>query len=183
MHTLDIRTGFRQAEFKLDGFHLNGKPFKLFGLNRHQLFPHLGMAANERLQRRDAELLKTTLNCDMVRCSHYPQSSHFLDACDELSLMVWEEPPGRRYGGTDKAFQDLVVRNLHDMVVRDRNRPSVIVWATRLNGTGNPTAHNARDRIGLDRSRAGPNPLDLRATVARRRHAATPTPWEQAVPG
>ena len=146
LHTLDIRTGFRQAEFKLDGFHLNGKPFKLFGLNRHQLFPYLGMAANERLQRRDAELLKTTLNCNMVRCSHYPQSPHFLDACDELGLMVWEEPPGWQYVGTDKAFQDLVVRNVHDMVMRDRNRPSVIVWATRLNETGNPTALYKRTR-------------------------------------
>jgi beta-galactosidase len=140
LHSLEVRTGFRQAEFKLDGFHLNGRPFKLFGVNRHQLYPYLGMAANERLQRRDAELLKNTLNCNMVRCSHYPQSPHFLDACDELGLMVWEEPPGWQYVGADSAFQKLVVRNVHDMVMRDRNRPSVIVWATRLNETGNPTA-------------------------------------------
>jgi beta-galactosidase len=91
------------------------------------------MAANERLQRRDAELLKNTLNCNMVRCSHYPQSPHFLDACDELGLMVWEEIPGWQYVGADKAFQNLVVQNVHDMVMRDRNRPSVIVWATRVN--------------------------------------------------
>ena len=140
LHSLDVRTGFRQVAFRLDGFHLNGNPFKLFGLNRHQLFPYLGMAANERLQRRDAELLKNTLNCNMVRCSHYPQSPHFLDACDELGLMVWEEPPGWQYVGATKAFQNLVVQNVHDMVMRDRNRPSVIVWSTRLNETGNPTA-------------------------------------------
>jgi beta-galactosidase len=140
LHSYDVRTGFRQAEFKLDGFHLNGQPFKLFGLNRHQLFPYLGMAVAERLQRRDAELLKATLNCNMVRCSHYPQSPHFLDACDELGLMVWEEPPGWQYVGPDAAFRNLVQQNVHDMVIRDRNRPSVIVWATRLNETGNPTA-------------------------------------------
>ena len=140
LHSREVRTGFRQAEFKLDGFHLNGRAFKLFGVNRHQLYPYLGMAANERLQRRDAELLKKTLNCNMVRCSHYPQSPHFLDACDELGLMVWEEPPGWQYLGTDSAFQKRVVQNVHDMVVRDRNRPSVIVWATRLNETGNATA-------------------------------------------
>ena len=156
LHTLDVRTGFRQAEFKLDGFHLNGRPFKLFGLNRHQVYPYLGMAANERLQRRDAELLKHTLNCNMVRCSHYPQSPHFLDACDELGLMVWEEPPGWQYIGNDKGFQDLVVQNVHDMIVRDRNRSSVIVWATRLNETGNPTALYRQTRQtarGLDSSR------------------------------
>ena len=47
-----------------------------------------------RLQRRDAEILKYELNCNMVRCSHYPQSPHFLDACDELGIMVWQESPG-----------------------------------------------------------------------------------------
>jgi beta-galactosidase len=72
----------------------------------------------------------------MVRCSHYPQSPHFLDACDELGLMVWEEPPGWQYIG-NAAFQALVVQNVHDMVVRDRSRPSVIIWGTRLNETSN----------------------------------------------
>ena len=81
-----------------------------------------------RLQRRDAEILGRELNCNMVRCSHYPQSPHFLDACDELGLMVWQEPPGWQYVG-DAAWQDLVVQNVHDMVIRDRNRPSVIIWA------------------------------------------------------
>ena len=70
----------------------------------------------------------------MVRCSHYPQSPHFLDACDELGLMVWEEPPGWQYLG-DAAFRRWSSQNVHDMVVRDRNRPSVIIWATRLNET------------------------------------------------
>jgi beta-galactosidase len=137
LHSLAVRTGFREAVFADDGFYLNGEPLKLFGLNRHQLFPYLGMAAGARLQRRDAELLKDTLNCNMVRCSHYPQSPHFLDACDELGLMVWQEPPGWQYVGGDEAFQRLVVQNVHDMVMRDRNRPSVIVWATRLNETAN----------------------------------------------
>ena len=133
-HTAEVRTGFREALFDVNGFFLNGKRLEIFGLNRHQLFPYLGMAASARLQRRDAEIIKNELNCNMVRCSHYPQSRHFLDACDELGLMVWEEPPGWAYVG-DAAFQKIVVQNVHDMVVRDRNRPSVIVWGTRLNET------------------------------------------------
>ena len=133
-HGVDISTGFREAVFRAGGFFLNGQPYKIFGLNRHQLFPYLGMAAPARLQRRDAEIIKNELNCNMVRCSHYPQSPHFLDACDELGLMVWEEPPGWAYVGGE-AFQQIVLQNVHDMVVRDRNRPSVIVWATRLNET------------------------------------------------
>jgi beta-galactosidase len=133
-HTAEVRTGFREAVFDVDGFFLNGKRLEIFGLNRHQLFPYLGMAASARLQRRDAEIIKNELNCNMVRCSHYPQSRHFLDACDELGLMVWEEPPGWAYVG-DAAFQEIVVQNVYDMVVRDRNRPSVIVWGTRLDET------------------------------------------------
>ena len=104
-HSYDVNTGFRQATFATDGFHLNGQRLEIFGLNRHQLFPYTGMAASARLQRRDAEILRTELNCNMVRCSHYPQSPDFLDACDELGLMVWEEPPGWQYIG-DAAFQD-----------------------------------------------------------------------------
>ena len=144
-HTFVVRTGFREATFRTDGFFLNGERLQIFGLNRHQLFPYTGMAAAERLQRRDAELLRNELNCNMVRCSHYPQSPYFLDACDELGLMVWEEPPGWQFLG-DSAFQALVLENVRDMVLRDRNRPSVIVWATRLNETANNTALYAQAR-------------------------------------
>ena len=102
------RIGFRDASFRRDGFYLNGKRTVIFGLNRHQLFPYLGLAAPARLQRRDAELLRSELNCTMVRCSHYPQSRHFLDACDELGLMVWEEAPGWGHLG-GAVWQDQVL--------------------------------------------------------------------------
>ena len=144
-HSVVTRIGFREALFRPDGFYLNGHRRKIFGLNRHQLFPYTGMAACGRLQRRDAELLRYELNCEMVRCSHYPQSPHFLDACDEIGLMVWAEPPGWQYVG-DAAWQDLVVANTRDLVLRDRNRPSVIVWGTRLNETADYPRLYARTR-------------------------------------
>jgi beta-galactosidase len=71
----------------------------------------------------------------MVRCSHYPQSPHFLDACDELGLLVWEEAPGWHNVNGNPVWQDLVVQNVRDMVTRDRSRPSVVIWGTRLNET------------------------------------------------
>ncbi len=146
-HTVELRTGFRQATFELDGFYLNGERLQIAGLSRHQMFPYTGMAASRRLQARDAWLLKEELNCNMVRCSHYPPSPHFLDACDELGLMVWEEPPGWDYIG-DGNFEAIFLQNVHDMVLRDRNRPSVIVWATRLNETQSfPTLYAEARRL------------------------------------
>jgi beta-galactosidase len=165
-HVYDVTTGFREAVFTTDGFYLNGDRQPIFGLNRHQHFPFLGLAACARLQRRDAEILKNELNCTMVRCSHYPQSPHFLDACDELGLMVWEETPGWNYVG-DAAFQQLVLGNVHDMVVRDRNRPSVIMWGTRLNETANYVDLYAQTRQtadDLDGTRPTTGAMDIYST-------------------
>jgi beta-galactosidase len=134
-HAMTRRIGFREISFQPDGFYLNGERLQLFGLNRHQLYPYAGMAMPARVQRRDAEILKTELNCNMVRCSHYPQSPHFLDACDELGLLVWEEAPGWHNVSGKPGWQDLVLQNVRDMVTRDRSRPSVVIWGTRLNET------------------------------------------------
>ncbi len=136
-HELTRRIGFRELSFQPDGFYLNGERLQLFGLNRHQLFPYAGMAMPARVQRRDAEILRNELNCNMVRCSHYPQSPDFLDACDELGLLVWEEAPGWHDVSSNPAWQDLVIQNVRDMVIRDRSRPSVVIWGTRLNETPN----------------------------------------------
>ncbi len=134
-HVLTRRIGFREASFRPEGFFLNGKRIQLFGLNRHQLYPYAGMAMGARVQRKDAEILKNEFNCNMVRCSHYPQSPAFLDACDELGLLVWEEAPGWHNVSGTPSWQDLVVQDVRDMVIRDRSRPSVVIWGTRLNET------------------------------------------------
>jgi beta-galactosidase len=166
-HTVEVRTGFRQASFEMDGFHLNGERLQIVGLSRHQLFPYTGMAASQRLQARDAQLLKDELNCNMVRCSHYPPSPHFLDACDELGLMVWEEPPGWDYIG-DENFRAIFLQNVHDMIVRDRNRPSVTVWATRLNETQSyPTLYAEARQLAatLDGTRPTSGAMTTRSTA------------------
>lgn len=139
VQTESKRIGFRDARFELDGFYLNGKKTRLFGLNRHELFPYVGFAASPRAQRRDAVYLKHTLNCNAVRCSHYPQSTAFLDACDELGLLVWEEIPGWQYLG-DAAWKEIAVRNVEEMIRRDRHHPSIIVWGTRVNESANDPA-------------------------------------------
>lgn len=144
-HQRSVSVGFRDARFELDGFYLNGKKLRLFGLNRHELFPYTGFAASPRSMRKDAFYLRHVLNCNVVRCSHYPQSSAFLDACDEFGLMVWEEIPGWQYLG-DAAWKEIAVENVADMVRRDRNRPSIIVWGTRINESHNDPELYGRTR-------------------------------------
>jgi beta-galactosidase len=124
--------GFRDAQFTDHGFSLNGKVIKLRGLDRHQTFPFVGQAMPARGQRRDAQILRNQLKCNIVRTSHYPQSRHFLDACDEIGLLVLEEIPGWQHIG-DEAWKDLSVDNVGRMIRRDWNHPSIILWGVRIN--------------------------------------------------
>ncbi len=141
LHEYRTRVGFREARFELEGFFLNGRRLQLFGLNRHELYPYVGRAMPSRVLRRDAEILRREFNCNAVRCSHYPQSEAFLDACDELGLLVWEEIPGWQYIGDD-AWQELAVRDVNEMVQRDRNHPSIVIWGVRINESkDNPTLY------------------------------------------
>jgi beta-galactosidase len=126
------RIGFREAQFTDHGFELNGKIIKLRGLDRHQTFPFVGQAMPGRVQRRDAYILRKQLKCNIVRTSHYPQSRHFLDACDELGLLVLEEIPGWQHIG-DEAWKQLAIDNVGRMIRRDWNHPSIILWGVRIN--------------------------------------------------
>ncbi len=126
------KVGFREAEFTDQGFKLNGNVIKLRGLDRHQTFPFVGQAMPARVQRRDADILRTNLKCNIVRTSHYPQSRHFLDRCDEIGLLVLEEIPGWQHIG-DEEWKALAVDNVRRMIRRDWNHPSVILWGVRIN--------------------------------------------------
>jgi beta-galactosidase len=126
------RTGFREASFTDHGFELNGKVIKLRGLDHHQTFPFVGQAMPGRAQRSDAKILRKNLKCNIVRTSHYPQSRHFLDACDEMGLLVLEEIPGWQHIG-DEAWKLISIDNVSRMIRRDWNRPSIILWGVRIN--------------------------------------------------
>jgi beta-galactosidase len=152
LHSYRTRIGLREARFDVDGFSLNGRRLRFMGLNRHELFPYVGFAMPARVMRRDAEIVRRELNCNIVRCSHYPQAEAFLDACDELGLMVWEEPPGWSYLG-DEAWKELVVRDVRNMVRRDRNHPSIVIWGVRVNESKNAP-------VLYQRTRAAANALD-----------------------
>jgi beta-galactosidase len=129
---LTTQFGFRTAEFTPEGFLLNGRPLKLRGLNRHQSFPYVGYAAGRSAQERDADIMKSVLKCNMVRTSHYPQSKWFLDRCDRLGLLVFEEIPGWQHIG-DQEWQHESIRNVRRMIERDWNHPSIVIWGVRIN--------------------------------------------------
>ena len=124
--------GFRTAEFTADGFRLNGRKLKIRGLNRHQSYPYVGYAMGRSAQERDAEIMKNTLKCNLVRTSHYPQSKWFLDHCDRIGLLVFEEIPGWQHIGGEGWKQESV-ENVRRMIERDWNHPSIIIWGVRIN--------------------------------------------------
>jgi beta-galactosidase len=177
VHDYSVRTGFRDAQFKLDGFFLNGRRLQIFGLNRHELYPYVGYAMPPRVKRRDAEILKHDFNVNFVRCSHYPQSPAFLDACDELGLLVWQEVPGWGYLGDD-AWKDLLVRDARDMIIRDRNRPSIVIWGTRANESANDEELYRRTRA-LAKSLDGSRPTSGSMTGGSRK--GYPKDWHEEV--
>lgn len=127
-----ITFGFRSAEFKEDGFYLNGQKLRIRGLNRHQSYPYVGYAAPKSMQEFDADVLKKELGLNAVRTSHYPQSHHFLNHCDEIGLLVFTEIPGWQHIG-DEAWKDQAVENVKDMVRQYRNHTSIILWGVRIN--------------------------------------------------
>ncbi len=148
--------GFRTAVFRADGFYLNGEKLFLRGLNRHQCYPYMGYAAPEALQREDARILKHELACNAVRTSHYPQSQYFLDECDRQGLLVLTEIPGWQHIGGE-AWKEQTCENVRQMVLENRNHPSVILWGVRINESLDDTDFYARTNAiahQLDPSRA-----------------------------
>ena len=124
--------GFRTCSFRADAFYLNGKMLKIIGANRHQSYPYSGYAMPGSFQREDARKLKE-MGMNLVRCSHYPCHPDFLDECDRLGLLVFEEIPGWQHISKRPMWRELTVRNTKEMIERDYNHPSIVLWGVRIN--------------------------------------------------
>ncbi len=130
---LETRTGIRRIVFSRQrGFLLNGRPVKLTGTNRHQEYPYIGNAQPDPAQYRDMVKIKEG-GFNIVRLGHYPQDPAVLEACDELGLLVIEPIPGWQFFNSDTLFVERTFRDIRDMIRRDRNHPSVVMWETVLN--------------------------------------------------
>ena len=125
--------GFRSIRFDKSGFYLNDKRIKLVGLNRHQSYPYVGYAMPKGGQEDDADILKYCLGVNIVRTSHYPQSEHFLNRCDEIGLLVIGEIPGWQYIGKDETWRSHFLDFVRRMILKEYNHPSVIANGVRIN--------------------------------------------------
>ena len=124
--------GFRDIKGTKDGFYLNGKKLLLRGLDRHQAYPYVGYAMPVSGQIRDAHILRYKLGCNTMRCSHYMNHPEFLNECDKIGLLVYEEFPGWQHIG-GKEWKKQALKNLDDMILRDRNHPSIAFFGVRIN--------------------------------------------------
>ncbi len=133
------RIGIRKAEFRGEaGFWLNDQPYgQLVGANRHQDFAYVGNASPNSQQWRDAKRLRDA-GCTIIRTAHYPQDPSFMDACDELGLFVIVATPGWQYWNKDSIFGERAHQNTREIIRRDRNHPSVLMWEPILNETRFP---------------------------------------------
>ncbi len=124
------RFGIRTVETKDQKILLNGKAIYPAGFNRHESHPEFGAALPPAVMMEDLQILRS-LNCNFVRGCHYPQDQYFLDLCDELGFLVWEESLG--WGNTpeqaERADFCALQREQTVLMVRNsRNHPCVILW-------------------------------------------------------
>lgn len=121
-------TAFRTFAFDDQGrFILNGNPYKLRGMCRHQDQKPMGIALTDEQHRRDMRLIKD-MGANFVRISHYPQDDAVLEMCDRMGLIAWEEIPIIDYVPENADFTDNCETMLREMVRRHYNHPSIAMW-------------------------------------------------------
>ncbi|MES2276202.1 MAG: glycoside hydrolase family 2 TIM barrel-domain containing protein [Bacteroidota bacterium] len=123
-HTVKQRFGFRTAELRPhDGFYVNNKKVIFKGVCRHSEWPESGRTLSKDISLMDVRLMKD-MNMNAVRMSHYPPDQHFLDVCDSLGLFVLDELTGWQAKYDTEVGRKLV----KELVVRDVNHPSIVIW-------------------------------------------------------
>ncbi len=159
LHTVEVhsgsdciveRFGIRTIEAGKREILLNGQAVYLKGFNRHESHPEFGAATPEAVMVEDLQNLRD-LNCNFVRGAHYSQDPRFLDLCDEMGMLVWEESLGwgnRAPQMGDPEFQELQEAQTRLMVRNSINHPSVIIWAF-LNelSAGKPEAYQICEKL------------------------------------
>jgi hypothetical protein len=140
VETAERRIGFRQIEIRGNQLFLNGQPIKLHGVERHETNPARGRSLQPGTWSQDAKLLHEA-NMNYVFTSHYPVPEEFLDACDEVGLLVTEEMPSvwvgwqngtgdAPKGSTDPRYYQTMATIDATAIEKDRSHPSIVFWQT-----------------------------------------------------
>ena len=156
-NTVDIKDtpfGIRSFEFTTDkGFFLNGKHVAIQGVCDHHDLGSLGAAVNKRAIERQLEILKS-MGCNAIRTSHNPPDPELLDLCDRMGFVVMDEAfdewiQNKTMNGYGKYFNEWSERDLKDMIHRDRNHPSIILWSigNEIPEQGSPDAYEMSKRL------------------------------------
>ena len=141
IHTVRQKFGFRTVELRPhDGFYLNGKKVMFKGTDHHSFWPESGRTTSKAINIEDINLIKE-MNMNAVRMSHYPPDIDFLDACDSLGVMVLDELTGWQNFYDDTTGHRLV----KELVVRDVNHPSIVIWDNGNEGGFNRHLDNDYD--------------------------------------
>lgn len=121
--------GLRWFSFTADkGFHLNGKPYKLIGTNRHQCYDGMGNALPDEIHVRDVLMLRQ-MGGNFLRVSHYPQDPVVMEMCDKLGIITSVEIPIVNAITEHETFYQNCIEMAREMVFQDFNRPSVLIWS------------------------------------------------------
>lgn len=150
-HTIE-RFGLRDIYVSKGEIFLNGKPLILRGFNRHESHPQFGPAQSWQLMLDDLKILKQ-LNCNFVRGAHYPMDQRFLDLCDQMGFLVWEESMGWNNKVEQLTDPDFICRQkaqTQRMIDNSYNHPSIIIW-----GFLNEAESNQKEALPLYRELSG----------------------------
>jgi beta-galactosidase len=145
----DTPFGIRTIAYDVDkGFLLNGQQVKMHGVCLHQDGGCVGSAVPIQVWERRLRLLKE-MGCNAIRTSHNPPDPEFLDLCDRMGFLVMDEAfdewtMHKVPHGYASYFKEWGIRDLTDMIQRDRNHPSVVLWSVG-NEIGEQTASNGAD--------------------------------------
>ncbi|MDO6761310.1 glycoside hydrolase family 2 TIM barrel-domain containing protein [Tamlana sp. 2_MG-2023] len=131
--TYETRFGIRSIRFEVDGFYLNDKQIRFQGVNMHHDLGPSGAAFHRELFVRQMKKMKA-MGVNAIRFSHNPPAPEALDVCDEMGLLAIDEAfdewqIGKVTNGYSKDFDTWSKTDLTDMILRDRNHPSIIMWS------------------------------------------------------
>jgi len=125
--------GVREVEVRSDGLYLNGEKLFIRGVNLREFYPQMGFTENDTIRQHDVKLIKAA-GANMIRLAHNPQHPHILDLADREGLLIFEEIPAWQISAPNSSIfsQKLASgkQQLREMILRDYNHPSVIIWST-----------------------------------------------------